>query len=129
MYKEWIICTIVVFLIITGNIITQTHTEESVQDINKQLEDLKEDLKKEEVDKEKVEAEINNIVNEWQEKYKKLAYYIEHDELEKVETELTSLKSNIEIEQYDEGIPELDKSIFILNHIKEKFKFDIKNIF
>ena len=51
------------------------------------------------------------------------------DELEKVETELTSLSAYIDIEEYDHGVPELEKGIFILNHIKEKFKFDIKNIF
>ena len=68
-------------------------------------------------------------MDDWREIYNKLAYFIEHDELEKVETELTSLESYIKTEEYKHGVPELEKGIFILNHIKEKFKLDIKNIF
>lgn len=129
MYKEWIICFIVIFSVITVDIITQNYTDKSVQVIGDNLEILKEELKKEEVDKQELEENIGEIINVWKEKYEKLAYFIEHDELEKVETELTSLKAHIDIEEYEDGVPELEKSIFILNHIKDKFKLDIKNIF
>lgn len=129
MYKEWIICFIVIFSVITVDIITQNYTDKSVQVIGDNLEILKEELKKEEVDKQELEENIGKIINVWKEKYEKLAYFIEHDELEKVETELTSLKAHIDVEEYEDGVPELEKSIFILNHIKDKFKLDIKNIF
>ena len=129
MRKEWIICIIVIFFVAITDIITQNHTKESVEIIDTKLESLKEELEKEEVDKEKLEERMEDIMGVWKEKYEKLAYYIEHDELEKVETELTSLKAHINIEEYDHGVPELEKGIFILNHIKDKFKFDIKNIF
>ena len=65
----------------------------------------------------------------WREKYEKLAFFIEHDELEKVETELTELTAYIKIEEYEEAINPLETSIFILNHIKEKFRLNMKNIF
>lgn len=129
MYKEWIICFIVIFSVITVDIITQNYTDKSVQVIGDNLEILEEELKKEEVDKQKLEEKMEEIISVWKEKYEKLAYFIEHDELEKVETELTSLKAHIGVEEYEDGVPELEKSIFILNHIKDKFKLDIKNIF
>lgn len=129
MYKEWIICSIVILLVILTNIITQNYTNKSVEIIVAKLETLKEALEKDEVEKERVEQNMEEIMSKWKEKYEKLAFFIEHDELEKVETELTSLKANIEVEQYEECIPDLEKSIFILNHIKEKFRLNVKNIF
>lgn len=129
MRKEWIICGIVLLLIGITNTITQNYTNQSVETMDTQLENLKQKLIQEEVEKEDVEQEFENAMEHWKERYKILAYYIEHDELEKVETELTSLKANIQVEQYEEGVPDLEKSIFILNHIKEKFKLNIKNVF
>ena len=129
MRKEWMICIIVIFLVAITNIITQNYTNQSVETMDTKLENLKQKLTQEEVKKEEVEQEFEDTMKHWKERYKILAYYIEHDELEKVETELTSLKANIQIEQFEEGVPDLEKSIFILNHIKEKFKLNIKNVF
>lgn len=129
MRKEWIICIIVILIVTVTDIITQNYTNKSVECMDDKLEVLKEELMKEEVQNKKVGEQMQDVIKTWKEKYKKLAYYIEHDELEKVETELTSLSAHINVEEYEDGVPELEKSIFILNHIKEKFKFDIKNIF
>lgn len=129
MRKEWIICIVVIFIVLVANIITQNYTKDSVEYMNKKLGILEEDLLEKEVEKEKVQEEMDEVMRDWKKRYEKLAYFIEHDELEKVETELTSLKANIQVEQYEEGVQDLNKSIFILDHIKEKFKLNIKNIF
>ena len=129
MRKELIICTIIVASIIIGNILTQGYTKEVVVYMNETLENLKEDLLQEEVDTEKVAGKITNIREEWEKRYKKLAYFIEHDELEKVETELSSLQANIETQEYKQGVPDIQRCIFILDHIKDKFSLQIKNIF
>lgn len=129
MYKEGIICFIVILIVIISDVITQNYTKNSIEFMDKKLEAFKIDLIQEEKQKENINEEMDDVMRQWRKRYEKLAYYIEHDELEKVETELTSLKANIEVENYEEGIPDLEKSIFILNHIKEKFKLDIKNIF
>lgn len=129
MKKELIICSAIVIAIILGNILTQGYTKEVVLYMNEELENLKEDLLQEEVDTEKVAGKITNIREEWEKRYQKLAYFIEHDELEKVETELSSLQANIETKEYKQGIPDLQKCIFILDHIKDKSSLQIKNIF
>lgn len=129
MKKELIICSAIVIAIILGNILTQGYTKEVVLYMGEELENLKEDLLQEEVDTEKVTGKITNIREEWEKRYQKLAYFIEHDELEKVETELSSLQANIETKEYKQGIPDLQKCIFILDHIKDKSSMQIKNIF
>lgn len=129
MYKEIIICSIVIIIVVGLNILTESYTKESITLMTGDLKSLKENMISEEQNEEKLNNQIENIVNNWNEKHKKLAYYIEHDELEKVETELVYLKGNIEVKEYEQGIPNLNNCIFILEHIKEKTALQIKNIF
>ena len=127
MYKELIICTVVILIVVVLNICTEKYTKESVTIITDNLDRLK--LAIQEENSEETSKQINDIIEEWDNRYKKLAYYIEHDELEKVETELVALKANIEVEEYEQGMPDLNRCIFILEHIKEKSALQIKNIF
>ena len=129
MIKEMIISITLVILIFLANYYTQEYLDKSVEDTSKELEDLKETIKFEEVENNIAMEKINTIHNNWDERYEKLAYYIEHTELEKVETNLTGVRSYIESEEYNEGIAELDKSIYLLEHLKVKGKFSLKNIF
>lgn len=129
MKKELIICTIIVISIIIGNIITQNYTKETINITTQKLDELKSKITQEDILTEEVKNEILEIYNEWNKRHDKLAYYIEHDELEKVETDLTSLKSFIEVQEYKEAVSELDKTIYILKHIEEKNAFNLKNIF
>ena len=134
MKKEIIICIIVVIAIVLGNVITQNYTNESVKILSDELDELKINLnnkleKQEEKPKEELSKKIEKITNYWELRHDKLAYYIEHNELEKVEDNLTSLNSLISTEEYAEAIKELDKSIFILKHIEEKYAFNLENIF
>lgn len=90
---------------------------------------LREEIRKEEVEASKVKAAITKVTNNWNNRHDKLAYYIEHDELEKVETHLTILQSDIEVEDYEQALGELDSCRFVLEHIQEKESFKLKNIF
>lgn len=129
MYKETIICIVIVIAIVIGNVLTQNYTKESVEATSYLLNELKEEIKQEEVDQQEAKDKINDIHNQWDERHQKLAYYIEHDELEKVETNLTGVRSNIETAQYEEAVSELEKSIYLLNHIKDKNSLNLQNIF
>ena len=129
MTKELVICIIIVVLIFAGNAITQSYLNESVTVTTENLNELKKELVNEEVNLELSKEKIEEIYDNWKKRYKKLAYYIEHDELEKVDTQLTGVKSYIEMEEFSETVPELDKAIFILEHINNKNIVNLKNIF
>ena len=132
MGKEIIICMVIVIVIIVGNIVTQNYTVKSVEKLSQQFEELKVDLKevreKQEVSKQTKEK-MERVQENWKERHNKLAYFIEHDELEKVEDNLTGIKSFIETQEYAEAISQLDKGVFILKHIEEKYDFNLENIF
>ena len=139
MYKEAAICIITVIAIIVANILTENFTNSSVDASTKQLAELKEELlvnkeskeniESEEKSNEKAKEQIEKIHEKWDEKYNVLAFYLEHNELEKIETELTGLKASIETEEYEDAINELDKAVYLLKHIEEKNKMSWKNIF
>lgn len=131
MLKEFVISIVIIVLIFIGNAVTEDYTKQSVEEATNKLSELRDEISKEEseIKLEVAKRKIDEVHEKWDVKYKKLAYYIEHDELEKVETELTGLRAYIEKEQYSEALPELDKSVFILEHIKDKTAFSLMNIF
>ena len=129
MKKELVICIFIIAVIIILNIVTQSYTKECVSQMNERLDILKEASLEEDIKEENITTEINNIENKWNLLQEKLAFYIEHDELEKVETQIFAMKGFAEIKKYDEIVPELDKCIFILEHIQDKTVLNIKNVF
>ncbi len=127
MHKELIICIILVILIVIGDWVTQNYTKNTVNYITGELENLKQNLLEKSDDK--VDEDINKIDDKWKEVYDKLAYYIEHDELEKVETNFTACKSLAKSGEYEQAISELEKTVFVLDHITDKYSFNLVNIF
>lgn len=127
MLKETIICIIIVIAIIFGDKTTQNYTTESVSTLSSGLMALREEFNQN--NKEKMQNDMENIYQQWEQRHDKLAYFIEHDELEKVETEFVAIKSYIETDEYEEAISELDKSVFILRHIEDKYAFNLENVF
>ena len=127
MYKEIIITILIVVLILGLDIITSRYTANAIVELSKKLDELKTDLDTKSEDN--IEEKTNNIFTKWREYYDVLAYYIEHDELEKVETQLTMLRSDQNEKQYEECKKEIDTTKFILKHIENKEKFTLKSVF
>ena len=129
MQKEWVICIIIVITIIVGNVLTHNNTKNAVAEMNESLQDVSSSIN----NIKNVNKEIKELITKsneiWDKEYQKLAYYIEHDELEKVTEALIRAKSNINAEEYNTAIENIDGCIFLLQHIEEKDKFSLKNIF
>lgn len=128
MFKEMFICILILSMIFVGDYITQSYTSKSVNEISSKLTEIKDEMQKENMEIKKVNDKIGEMSNNLEKNHDKLSYYIEHNEIEKLETELTSLKSYVEVEQYDEAINEIDRALFLLNHIKDKYEFNMKTV-
>lgn len=118
-----ILILILVFVIATQNI-TRNITEKSL----KKLEDKIADVEKS-VYSENKENKIEELSNIWKNEESKLAYYMEHNELEEISSKMTNSKKSIENEKIDEAIEYLDEIKFRIEHIKNKQKLEFKNIF
>ncbi len=129
MFKELTISIVIVIAIVVLNNVTQAYTDKSVSETTKELEELRNDIIKTEKEHNDIVSELNDIYDKWMEYHEKLSYYIEHNELEKAETQLTALKGYVEMGEYNVAVSELDKTIFILKRIEDKYDFALDNVF
>lgn len=127
MYKELVICIVIIVSIFSLDMFTQGYTNRAVEEISKKIEELEQNITRE--DKEIVDAQLNNINHRWEMMHKKLAYYIEHNEIEKVDTAFVNMESYIKSEEYASAKAQLEEGKFILKHIKQKYSFNLQNIF
>ncbi len=128
MYKEMAICFITIILIFSLDFITSNYTKESINEVSEKLIELKNDVKQEEITNEKNKEKVNEIFQIWKRRYDILALYLEHDELEKIETNINCISGEVETEEYNNVVSEIDKTVFILHHIEEKNKIDLRNV-
>ena len=127
MYKETIICVFIIILIIGLDIFTQNYTKKSTIEITECLSELKKEIEDDNL--QKARDKIEELDEKWDNKHDKLAYYIEHDELEKVDTSIVQVKSFVENDDIPSAIAELETGKFVLEHIERKYKFNLQNIF
>ena len=127
--REIIIIVLILIITIVGAIITQNYLNKSTDLVVGKLNNLKENMKKEDIVQENIKKEVEDVYNLWESVNEKWSTMILHDEIDLIEISLTKMKSKIESGDYDDSISELDTAIFLLNHIKEKEKLCLKNIF
>ena len=128
MWRDIVFCIIIIVIIITVDFFIQDYIKNSAEEVTIKLDNLKQEISNKEEDKIN-EVDTKEVRETWKEKYKILASVIEHDELEKVEKNLTGIYSALENNELSEAISELDESMFILRHIKDKYSFKVENVF
>lgn len=127
--KQVIIIIIVLIIIFGGAWYTQNFLNETSDTLVSRLEKLKTDLETESVDENRLKEETDEIYGEWEDINEKWSVIVLHDEIDLIETSLIRMKSKIKIGEIDESMEDIDTSIFLLKHIKEKEKTSLKNIF
>lgn len=127
MIKEITISVIIIITIVILDVYTQNYTKTTISETTQKLDELQQEISKNNF--EQIEEKLNIIEGEWKKVHNNLAFYIEHDELEKVDTALVTMKSFINSEDYSSASSELQKSIFVLEHIQKKNSFSLENIF
>lgn len=131
MKKEILVVIIILILIIIINMICQNYLSKAVYLTNKQIEELSVLSKKcldNTDEKDNIKRQLENTNDEWNIYRTNLSLYIEHDELEKVDTSFALFNTYIDLENYEDAIPEMKECIFILDHIKKKNKMSISNL-
>ncbi len=127
--KDIIIITIVLCIIIGSGTYLQGYIKSTSQEMVNDLEKLKMSIiSNGEIDFH-IKKQAKAVYDKWEELEKKWSMIVLHDELDLIETSLVSMKANVESNVIDMSIEEIDKSIFLIQHIYEKERFCLKNIF
>lgn len=129
MKKEAIITIIIILLIFAGEWITQNYTKKTLGKTQDQLRELKEDILNSQNNNSYLIEKTDKIYEDWEKENEILSYYLEHNELEKVNTQIILIKGYLESDTPQDSIPDLEEGIYILDHIKQKEVFNLKNIF
>lgn len=145
MKKEIIIVIVIVIAIIILNNTTNRYTKSSFSYMENQLDEIRQiamnlNEEKENGGVEKSEngkteqqdeltKKIESMESEWEKINQKTSFYLEHDELEKVNSSMVKFKSYFELEEYTEAIPELENCKYILKHIQDKESMNPINLF
>lgn len=121
--KETIGIILIIVFVISIEIITEKITNNSLRVISQEITNIEEN------GEEKIEENVNKLSEAWKNEESKLSCYMEHDELEEISKLINSLefssKKN-DTEKIEENINEIK---FKMEHIKNKQKVKIKNIF
>ena len=93
MKKEIVISIVIIIFIVIGDILLEKYTEKSFDLIGNKLSTIKDNLE----DKEKSLLQIDEVNEEWNKRFNILTCFLEHDELEKIKTQLVVIKSGVQV--------------------------------
>ncbi len=127
--KETIIILSILIIIFTGACITQKFLNNTADLLVSKLEDLKSGIEEDKIDEKEMIEKTDEIYSEWEEINERWSVIVLHDEIDLIETSLIRMKSKIKTGEIQESMEDLDTSIFLIKHIKEKEKTNLKNIF
>ena len=127
MKKEAIVTIAIIMIIFFVEYITKNYTEKVFSKVENELNLLKEEILDDKNNKEYLIKRTESIKEDWENDNELLSYYLEHDELEKVNTQIVLIKGYLESDSPQDSIPDLEECIFILKHIQEKEAFNLKN--
>ena len=127
--RETIIIIVILLIIFGGAYYIQNFLNNSSDSLVSKLEGLKTGIEDRSITEEDMKRKTDEIYGEWEDINKKWSIMVLHDEIDLIETSLIRMKSKIKTGSIDESMEDLDTSIFLLKHIKEKEKTSLKNIF
>lgn len=127
--KETIIILSILIIIFTGACITQKFLNNTADLLVSKLEDLKSGIEEDKIDEKEMIEKTDEIYSKWEEINERWSVIVLHDEIDLIETSLIRMKSKIKTGEIQESMEDLDTSIFLIKHIKEKEKTNLKNIF
>lgn len=132
MQKEIFIVIIIIIAIVAIDVLTNNYTKKNFGRIDEKLEEIKKiglSLINEEDKGDELKNKLGELEKDWHNINSKTAFFLEHDELEKINSSMIKFKSYFELEEYTEAIPELENCKFILKHLQDKEAIDLINLF
>lgn len=125
--QKIILVIVILTAIIILDLVLANITDKLIDDTENSLEILKEFLVNEDFEKSK---EISkNISKKWNEYESTLSFFIEHDEIEKISTKVAIIVENASNKEFKLTLEDVVETRYLLDHVKDKAKLKLKNVF
>ena len=107
------------------------HLSNTTSEFVNKLEELKEKSveAKESDDRKEVKNTMEKVEDKWKKLSKIWSTVIVHQEIDNIEQAIIRAKSYINDGKLEDAIPEIETAIFFAEHINEREKLKLKNIF
>lgn len=122
--RDSLIILLIIIIVIIGNVISQNILEKDSENLINELEVLQQQLETEEA-----KHIVEDIYKLWEETEERWSIIVLHQELDSIKTAILGVKSGIESNDLDYSYQQIQNSIFLVGHIKEKEALKWKNIF
>jgi len=127
--KEIFIIGIVLLGIVCSSIFINNYLENTSKILINDLKQLENNIGQSDSSQKELMEKSKEIYSKWGRINSKWSNIILHEEIDAIETSLIRIKEKIKIGKIDESIEDIETAIFLVNHIKEKEKISLKNIF
>ncbi len=125
--KEYVIVGVILVFVFFMEHITKQNLSDSVKWMKDGITSIENKL--EENRETEAQNEFLELKGKWDGEQEKLAFFVEHEELEKVSNDMVIIESNFEQNEADEIDENITDLKFMLDHIEEKNQLNLKNIF
>lgn len=125
--KEYVIVGVILIFVFFMEHITYRNLSDSVKWMKDGITSIENKL--EENRETEAQDEFLELKSKWEGEQEKLAFFVEHEELEKVSNDMVIIVSNFEQNEADEIDENITDLKFMLDHIEEKNQLNLKNIF
>ena len=126
--KEIIIIFFILVFVLGMEFITSKITQKSLEKIKSQISEL-EKMIKENDEKENTLEKLQKIAKEWDKIENYLAFFTEHNELEKIREDIVSMKANLESGEISDFLEKVSHMKFRLECVQNKQKMKWNHIF
>ena len=128
--KETIALILIIIFLIVSDVYISKYTKESISEIESKVDEIIENaLSNENYVKEEQLEKVKKFSDDWKKIEDRLAYFTEHDELEKVGDTISLLQANVEADMKEDAYEKMKEIKFRIEHIKTKQKFTLNNLF
>ena len=129
--RDAIIIISIIAIIVIGDICMQAYLNKTTIEIAQDLQNLKQNtiLAKKDNERSNIKKEVNEIEKKWTEINKIWSTIVVHQELDNIEQAIIKAKSSIEEGELPDALQKIETTIFFVEHVKQREKLSLKNIF
>lgn len=125
--REYFIIVVIIGIVFSIDYVTDKNLSNSVNWMREGIVSIENKCK--ENNETEAQNEFYELEKKWKEEEKRLALFVEHNELEKVSGDIVLIESNFDTNDMDELFQNIANLKFMLEHIEEKNKLKLNNIF
>ena len=123
------VIVIIVFMIVilVLNWLVGSYTDKAINNMEAGVAQLKKTLLAGNYEESKKQSE--KLRDNWNEYENKFAYFMDHEEIEKLSVKVYAIDENASNKYYELALEDSIETKFLLEHVKDKLKWKLNNVF